>query len=364
MKSNISFVNAYMAFFIIHTSQIGMGILGVPKIIYLESKKDAWISVLLSGLFISIITWIIISILKKHGNCNLYEIHENLFGRFIGSIINTLIVIYFIAVHYSIIISYVELSLTWGYEGVYEWVGTLALLLITIYAVSGGFRVVAGICFLSFLMTIWLLFVMYQPLDSINLTRILPIMSTTPSEMMKGVFKSSYIMLGFETLFFIFPFIKEKKKLLLFSQLAIWFTTLLVLIATVISISFYSPKELEKQIWPIVSMISAVHFPFIERFESIAVSLWILVIFPNLCIILFISSKGVKQIFHLKLKHGIWVISIIIFITSFFITKRVDNNLLFDKVGQVGFYLWFIYPIFLYFISIIKSKIFSRSKRS
>ncbi|MGR5922853.1 GerAB/ArcD/ProY family transporter [Bacillus pacificus] len=36
--------------------------------------------------------------------------------------------------------------------------------------------------------------------------------------------------------------------------------------------------------------------------ESIAVSLWILVIFPNLCIILFISSKGVKQIFHLKLK--------------------------------------------------------------
>ncbi len=182
---------------------------------------------------------LLLAYLKKHGNCNLYEIHENLFGRFIGSIINTLIVIYFIAVHYSIIISYVELSLTWGYEGVYEWVGTLALLLITIYAVSGGFRVVAGICFLSFLMTIWLLFVMYQPLDSINLTRILPIMSTTPSEMMKGVFKSSYTMLGFETLFFIFPFIKEKKKLLLFSQLAIWFTTLLVLIATVISILFF-----------------------------------------------------------------------------------------------------------------------------
>ncbi len=182
---------------------------------------------------------LLLAYLKKHGNCNLYEIHENLFGRFIGSIINTLIVIYFIAVHYSIIISYVELSLTWGYEGVYEWVSTLALLLITIYAVSGGFRVVAGICFLSFLMTIWLLFVMYQPLDSINLTRILPIMSTTPSEMMKGVFKSSYTMLGFETLFFIFPFYKGEKKLLLFSQLAIWFTTLLVLIATVISILFF-----------------------------------------------------------------------------------------------------------------------------
>jgi spore germination protein AB len=284
-----------------------------------------------------------------------------LFGRFLGSIMNTFVVIYFIAANYSIIIGYIELSLTWGYEGFYEWGATLVLLLVTIYAVSGGFRVIAGVCFLSFIMTIWLTFVLYQPLDSIKFTRILPILSTSPSEIMKGVFKSSYTMLGFETLFFIFPFIKEKKKILLYSQLAVWFTTLLVVMATVITILFFSPKELERQIWPIVSMISTVHFPFIERFEFIAVSLWILVIFPNLCITLFISSKGVKQIFHLKQKYGIWVISLIIFITSLFITKRVDNNLFFDKVGQVGFYLWFIYPIFLYFISIIKFKIFSNS---
>lgn len=361
MKSNISFVNAYMAFFIIHTSQIGMGILGVSRIIYLEARQDAWMSILLSGLYISIITWIMISLLNKYENCNLYEIHEILFGRFLGSIINTFIVIYFIAANYSIIIGYIELSLTWGYEGFYEWGATLVLLLLTIYAVSGGFRVIAGICFLSFIMTIWLVFVMYQPLDSIKFARILPILSASPSELMKGVFKSSYTMLGFETLYFIFPFLKEKNKILFFSQLAVWFTTLLILFSTVISILFFSPKELERHIWPIVSMISSVHFPFIERFEFIAVSLWIIVIFPNLCIYLFISSKGVKQIFHLKQKHGIWVISIIIFITSLFITKRVDNDLFFDQVGQVGFYLWFIYPIFLYFISIIKSKIFSRS---
>ena len=154
---------------------------------------------------------------------------------------------------------------------------------------------------------------------------------------MKGVFKSSYTMLGFETLFFIFPFIKEKKKLHVISQLAIWFTTLLVLIATVISILFFSPKELEKHIWPIVSMISTVHFPFIERFEFIAVSLWILVIFPNLCITLFISSKGVKQIFHLKLKHGIWVISIIIFIRVFLSQKELTITFCLIKLVKLAF---------------------------
>src|SRR5690606_41672795 len=105
--------------------------------------------------------------------------------------------------------------------------------------------------------------VVYQPLQTINLTRILPIMTTTPSEMMNGVFKSSYTMLGFETLLFIFPFIKEQNKLQLFSQIAVWFTTILVLIISVVSILFFSAKELEKNIWPVVSMINTVRFPFI-----------------------------------------------------------------------------------------------------
>ncbi|KML46274.1 spore germination protein [Cytobacillus firmus] len=360
MKSN-AIVNAFMAFFIIHTSQFGMGILGAPRIVYLESKKDAWISVLLSGIAISFITWIMISILKQNENRTLFEIHENLFGRMFGSIINVVIVVYFMAVHYSITISYVELSLTWGYEGLYEWVGVLSLVLITIYGVSGGFRVVAGICFLSFIIVIWMLFVLYQPLQSLNLDRILPILSTSPTEIMNGVYKSSYTMLGFEALLFLFPFFKEKKKVHLYSQLAIWFTTFLVLIITIFSILFFSSKELELNIWPFVSIISTMRFPFIERFEFIVVSIWIIVIFPNLCISLFLSSNGVKQIFRIKQKYGIWIISIIIFICSFFITKRVDNDYFIDKVAQIGFYLWFVYPVVLYGIITIKSKIVGRS---
>lgn len=364
METNTRNINAYLAFFIIHTSQIGMGILGVPKIIFLEANKDAWISIILSGLFISFLTWLIISILKRNKGKNLYEIHENLFGRFMGNIINLCIVIYFIELNYSIIISYIELAITWGYEGIYEWVGTLALILITIYAVLGGFRVIVGVCFLSFFMTIWMIFIIYQPLSSIDYIRILPVLSSTPDEILNGVFRSSYTMLGFETLFFIFPFIKEKKKLHLYSQLAIWFTIVLLLTITIISILYFSPKELEDSVWPLVSMISSVRFPFIERFEVLAISLWILVIFPNLCLSLFISSKGVKHIFNLKQKHGIWVISLFIFVSSFFITKRVDNDIFIDKIGLIGFYLWFIYPVFLYFIIAIKPKIFTRTKRS
>ncbi|MFE4524648.1 GerAB/ArcD/ProY family transporter [Cytobacillus firmus] len=102
--------------------------------------------------------------------------------------------------------------------------------------------------------------------------------------------------------------------------MAVWFTTFLVLIITIFSILFFSSKELEVNIWPFVSIISSIRFPFIERFEFIVVSIWIIVIFPNLCISLFLSSNGVKQIFRIKQKYGIcsnWIFFMVCIPCSF-----------------------------------------------
>ncbi|MFD2446569.1 GerAB/ArcD/ProY family transporter [Bacillus sp. CGMCC 1.16607] len=38
--------NSFLVFFIIHTTQMGIGVAGVQRIIYKESKQDAWISII------------------------------------------------------------------------------------------------------------------------------------------------------------------------------------------------------------------------------------------------------------------------------------------------------------------------------
>ncbi len=355
-KRKTLLVNAYMVFFIIHTSQIGVGIAGVPRIIYLEAKQDAWIAVLLSGIFIHALVWLIIQILSRFENKDLYQIHGILFGEKIGNIFNFVVTVYFIMAFYSIMIAYIEMTLSWGYEGVYEWVASLILIFISIYGVMGGFRVIVGICFITFLLTIWLIFVIYQPLDHVHWIRIFPILEADMKELSRGIFKTSYTMLGFEALFFIYPFIKEKNKTLFFAQLAVMVTTFLVFIFTLLSIVYFSPPQLEKTIWASLTMLSIVKFPFVERFEYIAISLWLLVILPNLTLFLWLASKGVKEVFHMKQKYAVWMIGVILFTLSFFLNKRVENNTFIDLVGRTGFYLWFCYPLLLYILTFFRKK--------
>ncbi|WP_299095666.1 GerAB/ArcD/ProY family transporter [uncultured Metabacillus sp.] len=352
----VSLINAYMVFFIIHTAQIGVGIIGVPRIIFLESKQDAWIVVLFAGIIINLLIWVMFQILSRFENKDLYQIHCTVFGEKIGKLFNFVLTIYFIIAYYSIMNSYIEMALSWGYEGIYEWVGSFILIFISVYAVMGGFRVIVGICFLTFLLTIWLVFVIYQPLDHVQWIRISPVFNSNLTELSRGIFRSTYTMLGFETLFFIYPFIKEKNKVHFFAQLAVVFTTCLVCMVTLLSVIYFSPAQLEKTIWPSLTMLSIVKFPFVERFEYIAISFWILVILPNLSLFLWIATRGLKDVFRIKQKYAVWIISVILWILSFVVTERVENNTFIDVVTLTGFYLWFCYPLFLYIVTFFKKK--------
>ncbi len=42
-------------FFLVHTAQIGLGIVGVQRVIFVEARQDAWIAVLISGLWIHLV---------------------------------------------------------------------------------------------------------------------------------------------------------------------------------------------------------------------------------------------------------------------------------------------------------------------
>jgi spore germination protein AB len=310
----------------------------------------------LSGIVIHVLVWLIIQILSRFENKDLYQIYGILFGEKMGHIFNFVLTVYFIMAFYSIMMGYIEMALSWGYEGMYEWVASLILIFISIYGVMGGFRVIVGICFITFVLTIWLTLVVYQPLEHVQWIRLFPILEADIKELSRGIFKASYTMLGFETLFFIYPFIKEKKKTHFFAQLAVMFTTFLVFIITLLSIVYFSPHQLEKTIWAALTMLSIVKFPFIERFEYIAVSLWLLVILPNLTLFLWLASKGVKEVFHIKQRYAVWMISVILLVLSFFINKRIDINTFIDVVRITGFCLWFCYPLLLYILTFLRKK--------
>jgi spore germination protein (amino acid permease) len=360
-KESIMF-NAFLLFFIIHGVQTGVGLVGLPRIVYLEVMHDGWIAVFLAGVITAIVLWFMIMMLRQYDSADLYGIHVDVFGKWVGNFLSIIYMIYLSASFFVISTNYVEIVQVWIFPNLPSWQLALVLILLSVYAVFGGIRVLVGVAFLSVIGTAWLALMLIVPIRYVDTTHVFPIMNTDILSLLKGIKSTTLSVMGFELILFIYPFIKEKKKVMLYAQLGNLYTTLLFTIVTLVAIMFFASDSLEKIIWPVLSMFKIVRLPNLERFEFIAVSFWMLIILPNMCLYLWAASKGFSRILHRKQKWGILIIALLTFIGSFFIKIRYQMNIVTDVVAQAGFLLAICYPVLLSVIVYIKKKLVRRKK--
>ena len=84
-------VNAFLVMFFINATQTGVGIVGLPRIVYLAAKHDAWISVFLGGVLISFVLAMMVLMLKKYDSADLYGIQVDVFGKWLGNAMNIIL---------------------------------------------------------------------------------------------------------------------------------------------------------------------------------------------------------------------------------------------------------------------------------
>lgn len=354
--------NAFFFIFIINAMQTGIGVIGLPRIVYLEAKHDAWISVLLSGGVTAIVLTMMYLMLKQYDSADLYGIHFDLFGKWVGNALNILYMLYMVMCYFVILMNYIEIVKVWIFPDLPIWLFALVLILLSIYAVYGGGRILVGLAFFSVVGTIWLIFVLFVTMQYSDPKNLLPVWNTDVKHILKGVYRSSLSMMGFELMMFFYPFVKEKNKTFIFAQIGNLVTTILFTATTVMSITFFADYGLAHTIWPLLSMFKIVRLPNLERFEFIAVSFWMLIILPNICSYLWAASKGFNRIMAWKQKKGIWIIGFMVWVGSFFIHTRFQMNAVTDFVAYLGSVAAFGYPVILSIIVLVKRWFLRRRK--
>ncbi|KUP08136.1 spore gernimation protein [Bacillus coahuilensis m2-6] len=361
MKTNVHvrkelLFRAYLLLFVIHTTQTGVGIIGLPRVVFLETEQDSWIVILLSGIVVSLSVAAIVMTMRQYSSADLYGIHVDIFKKWLGNLLNIIYIVYLIYMLNVIALNYTELVQAWIFQTLPNFILVSMLMALSVYGVLGGVRVVVGVCFIGFLLAFWIVFIIYTPMQNLSPLHFYPMVDHNAKEFFNGIIKVTLSILGFEVLFFIYPFIKDKEKVLKHSLLSIWFTTILFALVTAISIGFFAPEALKRIIWPVLSMFKIVKLPFLERFEFIAVSFWMLIILPNLCVYLWCASRGIKRVFGLKQTKATIIIALLSIASSNFIPSRIDMNMFTDYAARVGIVLAILYPILLYVIvKIVKS---------
>lgn len=350
-------ISPYMVMFLVHPIQIGVGILAFQHDIIGYAGYDAWISLLFAGFGVHLVLWILYSVMNR-ADGNLIKVHRDVFGKWAGGVVSFVFIVYFFSESVLVLRSYAEIVQVWIFPQLGTWFISLLLLFLAYYAISGGFRVVVGVCFFGFLIPfIGVSWVFFWVLPYTNFQSFLPIWNHPLGDILLGTKQMMLSYLGFESLLIAYPFIQKPRSSQKWAHVSNLFTIAVYLFIAVVTFAYFSEELLKNTLWPTLSMVNIVELPFLERFEYFFICLWLLTILPNIVVTLWASTRGAKELFKAKQKYVLIVAVAIAFITTLFFRDRAEIKQLNTLVPMTGFCFLYMYMPVLWLIQFIKSKV-------
>lgn len=364
MKSLVNerfLISPFLVFFLIHTSQISVGILKFQRDIIRNAGYDAWISVILTGFSINAILWVIYRILKTADN-DIIHINQFCFGKWIGNLFNLAVILYFLSSALIVLRTYIEVVQVWMFPLVRTWEINIIVLPLIYYIISGGFRIVTGICFWGTVLPFIILFpILLFPLQLAHFNNLLPILNHSFKEIALSSKDMVFQYLGFESLLMFYPFIKNPETSQKWSQFSALFTIFIYLVVTIVTFAYFTEGQLKHVIWPTLTMDKIAEIPFIERFEYIIISFWFLVVLPAMSISLWSVCRGVKRLLNVNQRASLLFFLLLIFLLSNLMNDRRIIKQIIDTFSNVGLYFIYFYIPLLFFVIYFKKMIIKKS---
>ncbi|SER54468.1 spore germination protein (amino acid permease) [Gracilibacillus ureilyticus] len=355
-------VSPYLLFFLMHSTQTGVGVLKFQSHIIEGAGRDSWISVFAFGLMLHIIFFMIVFILKQSDSGDILSFHKEVFGKIIGGLLNLVLACYFSFASLFTLHSYIDILQLWVFDGIHSWEFSLLFSIIIYYIVLGGFRIITAIAYWGVVIPSLLLLSLVYLLNYSEVSYILPLFNSELKDYVISARATAPTFLGFEAVLVFFPFIREREYSSKWGHLAIFYTTILYTTITIITLMFFSLGKLEHLTWPTLTMIKIIQFPFLERFEFIFIFTWLLVVMPVICIYLWSAIRSVKMTFP-KVKQSFVLIGLLIvfhFVNSELIEMHF-SYIMAQIIGTSGLVLLLCYIPLLFLIALVKKKMKNRA---
>ena len=347
-------VSPFLLFVIIQSMQFGLRILFMAIKPIELAGQDAWISVLLSAFSIHLVIWMMYRILN-HNKTDLIQIHKLFFGKWAGNALNLFFILYYLLNAAHQIRYFIEVIQVWVFPDIETWILALVLLLLVYYIIAGGFRVIVGICLLSFVNTFLFLFMLFTA-PYFHFHHLLPILNHSPGEILEASRALTFSYAGVEILFFCYTFIKTPQKSEKWAHLANISITILYLAEIIFSLLLFKQEQLSTEIWPGLTKYQFVQFPFIERFEFIGASATLFRLFPIVCLCIWASSRIMKYTFSVKQSKVLPFFLLAVFVAVCLIPNRIGIQFVQRWLENIGLHLIYLYIPFLFIFDLIRTK--------
>ncbi|MGG1674126.1 GerAB/ArcD/ProY family transporter [Neobacillus sp. NRS-1170] len=351
-------------FFLIFQSQVGIGLLSLPYSVHEHVQSDGWISVLLAGASIQLLIILLWILLWGFKGKNIYEITVIVFGKYLGKFINFLYIFFFLLVMSLVALLFANLLKKWILD--YTPFSIIILLLIGtgIYIGKHNLRVLARFYTLATgLIIIAIALPWFSFSSNFQFAYLFPIGQSGVKNIVIGAHRAIVAMIGFELILVILPYVEGTyKRSLKNISLANTMVTLLYVYFTVSCYLIFSPEEITIVPEPVLYILKAANFQWIERLDLIFLSIWIIPMITSFVTYLYLASSGAATILHKgKRKYPVWYLPVIVFLIGFLFSSESDIEH-FDKyVSFITYVFLAVIPLLTLFVSLVRKKFNYRS---
>ncbi|MFD0588833.1 endospore germination permease [Paenibacillus sp. GCM10027627] len=349
----------------IYKTQIGIGILTLPRDLADLAGTDGWLSLIIGWLVTLTASFLIIQIMKKNPDMTLYDLLPHLFGKWMGKSISLVWIGYTGLTAGYILFSSIFIIQTWIMRNTSHII-LIAAFLLPIYMIARSrFQVQGRYAEFVYISTIWMPPFLLFSLNEAHLLNLLPILKEGIMPILKAVRVTLTSFLGFELVFFLYPFLKDKSKAFSGVVIASSLSLFLYLVVVFISFAYFSEGELHFYLWPTLQLLKSVALPFVERFEIVFLAFYLLILSQSVIPYLYFSSVGISHWTGLNdhTRPLIGLVALYI-IASFFIEPTFENLTMgANWYSQAAVFLGMLFPVLLLaYMSTVNA--FKRGRRS
>ncbi|KIL40488.1 spore gernimation protein [Gordoniibacillus kamchatkensis] len=263
---------------ILFGTQVGTGVLALPRVLAEKSGTDGWISIILAWALNSVAGLLILSLFKRYPDDTMPDLLVRLFGKWLGKLILLPLLAYFAFFSWTSLVRGLLYVKAWFLPKTPDYIVMLLLTVPVFMVVRNGLRVQARYSEIVFYMTMWMPFFLLFLLSRGHWIHMLPLFKEGWWPIVKALPTTLLSFLGIEVLYVLHPFLQKKQYAVHGFMIANGMTGLLYLLVVIVCYVYFSPDAITLYNQPVLSLLKEIEFRFLERFDMVFLALYLLVI--------------------------------------------------------------------------------------
>ncbi|WP_353893686.1 endospore germination permease [Proteinivorax hydrogeniformans] len=254
---------------------VGVAITTLPRELVTETGRDGWITIIAATLLILIYMSICMYYARLFPKMTLAESIKLVLGKWIGTLVMIVFVVYYLAVAGIVVRSSLEVSSVYLDITTPIWVIAITPTLVIAYMVKCGLGTVAKISEVIFMLTVPLIVMLVSPILQGEVIHMLPVFEQGFTEPFLALPTAYFAFSTIELVVLVFyPYLENKDAPYRVTYLGIIIVGIIYTAIFFTSLFVMGVEQVEMFYWPFVEVLKIIGLPVLERVDTFFLYFW------------------------------------------------------------------------------------------